>query len=254
MTDIFIGYDERDDKAFRVCESSLRKHATIPVRIRPLREHELRRRGYIRPYFVAGNGQMVDGIEGRPFSTKFSFTRFLIPHLMDYADDLVVYCDADMLWRADIAELVDLCQDDKAVWCVQHKHIPFENQKMDGIQQTKYPRKNWSSMVVWNPSRNGFLTPARVSELPGAYLHAFSWLSDDEFGALPREWNWLAGVGEPCEPKVVHYTLGSPDFPGHENAPYAAEWRREYQARAPSELERTLWSPEPIAVVSGAVA
>lgn len=251
MIDVFIGYDIRDDKAFRVCESSILKHATVSVRIHPLKEHELRKIGYGRPYFVAATGQMVDAIDARPFSTQFSFSRFLVPHLMGYADTACVFCDADMLWRADIAELLDLCEGDKAVWCVQHKHTPKEEKKMDGVQQTQYRRKNWSSLVVWNPSRNGFLTPERVSELSGSYLHAFCWLKDEEIGALPEAWNWLVGWSpETIDPKVVHFSNGTPDFPGYENAPYAREWRKTWQSRTPSELERTMWSPEKETLVS----
>lgn len=254
MIDVFIGYDIRDDKAFRVCETSLKKHATLSIRVHPLKEHELRRQGYGRPYFVAANGQMLDAMDAKPFSTQFSFSRFLVPHLMGYADTVAVFCDADMLWRADIADLIDMCQGDKAVWCVQHKHDPKEQIKMDGMEQTKYKRKNWSSLFVCNPSRNTFLTPERVSELPGSYLHGFCWLKDEEFGSLPESWNWLAGASpSEIEPRVVHYTLGTPDFPGYENAPYAKEWRKTWQSRVPSELERTMWSVEreTVCTVSG---
>jgi len=241
----YIGYDPRDDKAFRVCEASIRKHATESVRICPLKENELRKLGYGRPYFVAANGQMVDAIDAKPFSTQFSFSRFFVPFLMGYADTVAVFCDADMMWRADIAELIDSCQGDKAVWCVQHKHSPTEETKMDGMQQTRYRRKNWSSLFVCNPSRNTFLTPERVSELPGTYLHGFCWLKDEEFGALPEAWNWLVGTSPPeIDAKVVHWTLGTPDFPGHENDAYAKEWRGMWNNRGSSELERTMWTQD----------
>lgn len=259
MIDIFVGYDIRDHKAFRVCEASILAHTSDRVRIIPLLDHECRKKyGYARPFHVEPSGQKIDDIDDKPFSTEFSFTRFLVPHAAGYRDDLAIFCDADMLWRADVYELVNHCLNDeqkRAVWCVQHQHNPVETIKMDGVRQTIYRRKNWSSLVVWNPSRNQFLTPERVNELPGSYLHAFSWLEDGDIGDLPEWWNWLVGYSSPnIEPSVVHYTLGTPDFPGYENAPYSREWLKVWKNRGATELERTWWSVEKIVETSGAAA
>ena len=242
MLTVFIGYDARDDKAFRVAEASLKQRSSIPVCVKPVKEWECRKQGFSRSYMKTASGQMVDGVDAKPFSTEFSFTRFMVPHLMGFADEKCVFMDSDMLIRGDIAELLNLCTEDKAVWCVQHQHKPSETSKMDGVAQTLYLRKNWSSVVVWNPSRNTFLTPKRVSELPGSYLHAFCWLKDEEIGSLPEEWNWLSGWSKQTDPKIVHFTDGTPDFEGHENSPYADEWRKMWKIRGPSELERTMWS------------
>ena len=246
MITAFIGYDIRDHKAFRVCESSLQAKASEPVRVIPLIEHECRKKhGFARPYKVEPNGQMFDGIDGKPFSTQFSYTRFLVPHIAGYVDDLTVFCDADMLWRDDVYELIRFCEDDKkrAVWCVQHEHVPTEEMKMDGVIQAKYRRKNWSSLVVWNPSRNVELTPQIVSTADGSFLHQFAWLENDDIGHLPEFWNWLEGTSDSrVQPSVVHFTRGTPDFEGYENVPYADEWRKAWRNRIPSELERTGWS------------
>lgn len=243
MLNVFVGYDPRDDKAFRVLETSLTSKSTIPVCIKPIKIGECRKLGYSRPHFTTSSGQMIDGVDGKPFSTEFSFTRFMVPHLMGYADEICMFMDADMLIRCDIAELLKHCTGDKAVWCVQHKHAPSETVKMDGVEQTQYRRKNWSSLVVWNPAKNTFLTPKMVSELPGSYLHAFCWLKDEEIGGLPEEFNWLNGWSDPMMiPKIVHFTNGTPDFSGYENAPYADEWRKAWKTRCPSALERTMWS------------
>src|SRR3990167_1206363 len=129
MIDIFIGYDIRDDKAARVCEASLQAKASESVRVHFLKDHECRKKhGYVRPYRVEANGQMICGVDHKPFSTAFSFTRFLVPSIAGYADDLVVFCDADMLWLDDVYDLVRFCEDDekRALWCVQHEHIPTE--------------------------------------------------------------------------------------------------------------------------------
>ena len=243
---IFVGYDPRDHKAFRVCEASIQAKASERVRVIPILDHECRRKhGYARPYRVEPSGQMIDGVDGKPFSTAFSFTRFLVPYIAGYVDDLVVYCDADMLWRDDVYELIRLCEDDdkRAVWCVQHEHDPKETVKMDGVIQSPYRRKNWSSLVVWNPSRNAELTPAIVNGADGSFLHAFNWLENEDIGHLPLFWNFLVGhTDERIVPSVAHFTLGTPDFPGHENDPYAAEWFKAYRSKGETELERSLFS------------
>lgn len=245
--DVFIGYDPRDDRAARVCEASLQQRASQPVRVHFLKDHECRRKyGYARPYKVEPSGQMIDGVDGKPFSTLFTFTRFLVPYICGYADDLVLFCDADMLWREDVHHLVNLCRMDevkRAVWCVQHEHNPSETVKMDGVAQTQYRRKNWSSLVVWNPSRNRELTPEIVNAADGSFLHQFGWLDTEDIGHLPLCWNYLVGHSDVrISPCVVHFTLGTPDFEGHENDLYAEEWRKVWHKRGPSELERTLWS------------
>lgn len=227
---IFIGYDPRDERAFRVCEASLKDRAGGPIEVVPIREWDVRRTlNYRRGYRVLGSGQMIDENDLTPFSTQFSFTRFLVPALCKFVDDLVLYMDPDMLVRADICQLIDLCRHTpgKAVYCVNHHHLPRESKKMDGVRQTTYPRKNWSSLVVWNPRRNASLTPEEVSRRPGRYLHGFHWLRDDEIGGLPEMWNWLEGWSSTkIVPKVVHFTNGTPDMPGRRNAGYAREWRR----------------------------
>ena len=191
MKRVYIGWDQRDITAYSVCEQSLRDHSSIPLDIRPLKEWELRQQGiFWRSYRVDEKGQMWDDRDGRPFSTNFSFTRFCIPMIEDYEDEWVLFCDADMLWMADIAELRDLVDDDKAVMCVQHNHQPLEPVKMDGVIQTRYLRKNWSSVMLLNPAKCRGLTRYVVNNSTGGWLHAMCWVSDEEIGSLPEEWNW----------------------------------------------------------------
>ena len=47
------------------------------------------------------DGQPYDDIDGRPFSTEFSFSRFLVPALNMYQGK-ALYMDCDMYLRADI--------------------------------------------------------------------------------------------------------------------------------------------------------
>ena len=106
---------------------------------------------------------------------------------------------------------------------------------MDGRQQTTYPRKNWSSLVLYNcgHAANRALTPAAVNTQSGAYLHRFQWLDDELIGSLPETWNWLEGGSRPPAdgpPKVVHYTRGGPWFDDWQQVEYAQHWRDEATA------------------------
>lgn len=220
---VYIGYDVRDTRAFRACVTSLRDHASIPLEIVPLKDADLRRRGvYWRSYHVEPTGQMIDDRDGRPFSTAFSFTRFAIP-LIDDSDEWALFVDADMLFRADVAGLLECADDSKAVMCVQHQHCPPESVKMDGVAQTRYWRKNWSSVMLLRPARCK-ITRYQLNNMPGSFLHGMCWAGHDDIGALPEQWNWLEGWSGPeVNPALVHYTRGTPDMLG-DDLPFAAEW------------------------------
>ena len=226
---IFIGWDQRDALAYEVCCRSLLQHASVPLDIRPLKHWELRRAGlYWRPYLCDEQGQQWDVFDGKPFSTGFSFTRFLVPELCNFADEWVLFCDADFLWRADVARLFAAADGQpEAVFVVKHNHWPAETLKMGGVLQTRYARKNWSSLMLLNPSRCRALTRHVVSNWPGGDLHALAWLDDAAIGALPERWNWLEGHSDvDGTASAVHFTRGTPDMPGCAGAHYAEEWRR----------------------------
>ena len=166
---VFIGYDTREDIAYQVCKHSILRRQSA-ADIRPLKQQELRDAGwYTRP---------VDKLA----STEFTFTRFLVPELMNF-EGWAVFMDCDMVLTTDIAELFAQADDKYAVMCVQHDYTPKEGTKMDGQKQTVYPRKNWSSVMMINcghPS-NAKLTQDFVNdpEINGAYLHRFTWLKDE---------------------------------------------------------------------------
>lgn len=227
-----IGYDSREDNAYRVCWNSLRRHATIPLHIVRLSLDGLVNSGIYQRSYRVENCQMIDDQDSRPFSTQFAFSRFLVPALALY-DGWVLFCDCDFLFTADVAQLLPLLDSSKAVMVVKHNHIPSEIVKMDGQSQAAYSRKNWSSFVLWNCSHpaNRKLRLEEVNTMPGRWLHGFHWLKDSEIGELPATWNFLSGVNGPIEetPKAIHFTLGTPDMPGYENSPYADLWRQELE-------------------------
>jgi len=223
---VFVGFDARQQRAWRACRESLLARTRAPVLVRPLVRSALTHAGlYRRPWRIEA-GQEIDLTDGRPFATAFAFSRFLVPALCQWRGQ-ALFCDSDFLWRADVAELFDLADPGLAVSCVKHRHAPVETVKMRGQAQGRYPRKNWSSLVLWQAGHpaNRRLTSERVNSAPGRWLHGFGWLEDAEIGELPEAWNWLEGHSDPTiPPKAVHYTRGTPDMPGHEHAAYAAEW------------------------------
>ena len=234
---VFIGHDERLAKATEVCEKSMKRHApNIDVRVIDWNDFDIAG-VYDRPHFTE-DGQYYDTLTGSPFSTQFSFTRFLVPHLTEHRG-WAVFCDSDFVWRGDIRSLFDLADERFAVMVVPHNHGPPQEEllKMDGVVQTRYWRKNWSSLILWNCSHgdNLKLTPKQVNDMPGLWLHQFQWVQDGNIGVLPEEWNYLVGKTECISPTThyrqtadimgVHFTEGTPNLPGYENAPYADEWR-----------------------------
>jgi hypothetical protein len=224
---VFIGYDRREEEAYRVCKWSLLRHSTIPLSITALILPNLRRAGlYGRG---ARPGEWVDDQDGRPFSTDFSFSRFLVPALTLYQGP-AVFVDCDFLFTRDIAEMVQKVDRTRPVSVVQRPVKQEAGIKMDGRVQEIYPFKNWSSLIWWECSHpeNSSLLPAHVTSFSGGWLHAFSWLRDPErIGALPREWNWLEGTDDWDDllpPAGIHFTRGGPWIPGWENVRFADLW------------------------------
>ncbi len=216
---VFIGWDQQQEEAWQVCSSSLLELSSLPLDIQRIGDCSP---GYRRLWHLQRK-QRVDQVDGTPFSTPFSFARFLVPFLSK--ERLALFMDCDFLIQADVAELVAFADDRFAVQVVKHRHIPREALKMNGVEQTRYERKNWSSLVLWNlrhPS-NKFLTLQDVNSKPGWWLHGFRWLKDEEIGELPMEWNYLVGY-YPEQPKALHYTLGGPWFEEHKDGPFAQEW------------------------------
>jgi hypothetical protein len=229
ILDIYIGWDSREPEAFDVCRGSLERRTSKPLHIVPLMERPLR---YNNQYWRAHrkeNGQLWDVISGAPMSTEFAITRF-VPICTHDRGGWILVMDSDMLAMADVAELFDLADPRYAAMCVKHRYLPDNKTKMDGQRNVQYPRKNWSSLVLYNLDHeaNKRLTLEMVNTLPGRDLHRFCWLEDEEIGPLPFSWNYLVGHTETrLRPKMIHYTDGLPIFEGYEDKAFAAEWLAE---------------------------
>lgn len=212
MLNVYIGYDPREAVAFYTLAHSILRRSSIPVSIAPLMQSQLRNI-YTRP-------------RGPTESTEFSMTRFLVPFLSDF-QGWSIFMDCDMLCRADIADLAAQIerQPEKAVLVCKHDYVPKTERKFLNQVQTKYARKNWSSLMVLNNERCRALTPDYVNTASGLDLHRFLWTENSLIGELPLEWNWLVGEYEyRADARIVHYTLGGPYFDEYRDCDYASEW------------------------------
>ena len=234
MNTVYIGYDPKEDTAYEVLKFTIERISGNNIRVVPLRKDLLELTGMYKRKSELIKGQPYDVIDGRPFSTEFSFSRFLVPALNLY-EGKALFMDSDMYLRADINELFEMCDMDYyPVWCVHHDYNPKNKTKMDGKEQHQYNRKNWSSLMMFNcgHSENRKLTPEVVNTQTGRWLHSFGWLPDKEadIGRIPEEWNWLDSHSpEDMDAKNVHFTTGGPWFKdwrprGAIEGKYAVEW------------------------------
>ena len=211
---VFVGYDPREAVAYHTCTNSIIRHASRPVAIIPLALN----------LFEDYEETHTDG------SNHFIYSRFLVPHLMEYTGH-AIFIDGDMIVRDDIVELWEQRDVTKDVQVVKHDYQTRMTEKYLGAPNENYPRKNWSSVILWNcnsfPNRR--LTPDFVQKSTGSFLHRFTWLDDERIGELPREWNWLPDeYGPNPDAKLLHYTLGTPCFHEFATTPMADEWHREH--------------------------
>lgn len=191
---IFIGFDPREAAAYHVCCQSILEKSSLPVSFHPLTQKDQ-----------------------RGGSNSFTFSRYAIAHLCDFTG-WALFLDGDMVVDQDIAQLWAWKETHyrKAVAVVKHDYRTRHPRKYVGSSMESanidYPRKNWSSVVLWNCAHfsNRVLTPEYVQGAPASFLHRFEWLSDEDIGEIPGDWNHLVGETPPASPALYHYTLGIP--------------------------------------------
>ncbi|KAL0923419.1 hypothetical protein M5K25_007475 [Dendrobium thyrsiflorum] len=216
---IFIGYDPREDAAYNVCRHSLLKHSSIPLHISPIKQSDLR------------SSNLYSRDRDTTESTEFSFTRFLTPYLAGFQDGPCL--STAISYTPPMWPISSVSSTIASPSCV----YTMKTTKMDGAVQTVYPRKNWSSMVLYNCGhpKNRILTPELVSSETGAFLHRFRWLDDEEIGSVPFVWNFLVGHNRVVEndpttfPQAIHYTLGGPWFERYKDCEFADLWLKELE-------------------------
>ncbi len=207
---VVVGFDQKEAIAFHTFTQSVIEKSSLPVTFTPLAVNTL------KDY----KEEHTDG------SNAFIYSRFLTPYLNDFKG-WAIFADGDMICQADIKELWDLRDESKALLVVKHNYKTKASQKYLGNINENYPRKNWSSVVLWNCSHpsHKILTPDFIAKQTGKYLHRFSWLNDNDIGELPMEWNWLA-IEYPIniKAKLIHFTLGTPCFINYRNTEMANYW------------------------------
>jgi lipopolysaccharide biosynthesis glycosyltransferase len=211
---IFIGYDSKVKIAYHVLTESILKNSSTPVTVSPINL------GNLKNIYTRKQDPLA--------STEFSFSRFLVPHLMNY-NGWAIFMDSDMVMLSDITELWNLRNEDYAIQVCKHDYTPSSKNKFLGNNQTIYAKKNWSSLMLMDCSKCKTLTPEYVNTRSGLELHQFKWLDENLIGSIPLEWNWL--VGEyPYKKEVhnIHFTEGGPYFKDYKNTEYADEWFKVY--------------------------
>jgi lipopolysaccharide biosynthesis glycosyltransferase len=220
---LIIGFDQRESVAYHVFSQSVIENTSTPVSIMPLAKNLLHN------YEEAHTD----------ISNDFIYTRFLTPYLNNFSG-WAIFADGDMICQADLKELWDLRDESKAVLVVKHNYQTKNFKKYLGNINENYPRKNWSSLILWNCShpKHKILTPEFVARETGKYLHRFSWLDDDDIGDLPLEWNWLA-IEYPInlKAKIIHYTLGTPCFKEYAESDMSDIWFN-YHSRSNEGLQK----------------
>jgi lipopolysaccharide biosynthesis glycosyltransferase len=212
---IVIGFDQRESVAYHTFTQSIIEKSSIPVSFTPLAINTLK--GYEETHTDKSN--------------DFIYSRFLTPYLTDFTG-WAIFADGDMVCQRDIKELWDLKDESKALLVVKHEYQTKAHQKYLGNINENYPRKNWSSVILWNCKhpKHKILTPEFVANQTGKYLHRFSWLDDDDIGDLPKEWNWLAiEYPENKKANLIHYTLGTPCFKDYRETEMSNIWHETQQ-------------------------
>lgn len=212
---VVVGFDQVEAIAYHTfCQSVLEK-SSVPVMFIPLSLNSL----------AFYKEKHSDG------SNEFIYSRFLTPYLCDFKG-FAIYADGDMVCNADIAELAELFDVSKAVQVVKHDYETKRIIKYLGNSNENYPRKNWSSLIIFNCQHpaNRILTPEFIQNMNGKYLHRFSWLKDNEIGELNKTWNYLAIEYENFpQAKLIHYTLGTPCFKDFKTADMSDIWWETYK-------------------------
>jgi hypothetical protein len=213
---LVVGWDEREAVGGHVFLQSVIENCSLPVDVT-----------VITPKILNGLGVGTDG------TNAFSKARFLTPYLCGYLGHAIFADGADMLCRADLADLWAQRDGRSAVKVVKHDYTPKNSRKYVGTDMESdnepYPRKQWSSVVLWWCGYTGHrqLTPKFVQDESGKFLHRFSWIPDERIGDLDKSWNYLVDEdGQAQAAKIVHWTNGLPGFQHYESVEYSDEWKK----------------------------
>ena len=214
LLNVFVGFDQKEAIAYHTFVQSVIETSSVPLSITPLAENNLNE--YSEKH--------TDG------TNKFTYSRFLVPYLMNFKG-WAIFVDGDMVCLSDFKNLKQFFDSNLAVSVVKHDYKTKQKVKYFGQKNEDYPRKNWSSVIIWNCEhpKNKVLTPSFISNKEGSFLHRFQWLKDNDIGELPKSWNWLAiEYEETNNVDLIHYTLGTPCFKEYSTKSISKYWKKSY--------------------------
>ncbi len=208
---IFIGYDSTEPIAWDICRYSIQRNSLF---------------GASDIYRLTGapGGWRRSAPSGQ--STEFTYSRFLVPYLSGY-EGVSLFVDCDFLFLDDIETLQGYLQTAPIACCQHPDYVPHSTNKMDGRAQVAYPRKNWSSLMLFDNAKCRMLTPEYVASASPQELHRMEWAS--EIDSIPLEWNTLEGYYHFEQPKAIHYTDGGPWHNTYRPSRYTQLWQDYYR-------------------------
>ena len=217
---IYIGHDSRFSKATRVCRKSIEDHSKKG-------EHEIK--------YLDKKSLTRVGVYGRKDvkgeSTEFSFTRFYVPMLCHY-QGIALFVDNDFLFKCNPTELVQYLRK-RPVACVKHNlgENSIHANKMDGIENKSYPKKCWSSLMLFDNTKLKNLSKEYLDNASPADLHQFAWVGEKEISRIPLKYNHLVGYYKKHKYiKAIHYTQGGPWFESRKDGELSEEWWKVYKS------------------------
>jgi len=242
---IFIGYDPREDICAKILAHTIRSHSSvISYNIIPLVYSQLFAYGY--------TNRELD----KRGSTEFTMTRFLAAPIVNMAPftgaSLALFLDCDMMFTRSVDDLILGADLSKPVSVCKHDYVPAEALKMqisdygsyngvNGSRQEVYPKKNWSSVTLWNCNHEEVSnrTLDWANDNTPSHLHRFESFNEEDIGSLDRKWNYLVGEGMDREeyyglkkdelPYNIHHTLGSPVFRLYQDSEYSGLWKENFK-------------------------
>lgn len=218
----FIGYDAREHEAAAVAAYSITRRANRRSSVYMLEHQTLRRLGlFTRSWTIQGGGQAYDLGDGKPFSTAFSHSRFLVFHLARELECTgpCMFVDCDWLFLSDPGEIMALqAEEPHRIGVVMRDRTVTEGSiKMDGMVQENYPRKLWSALFTFMPSDDLAIafSPNAVNHQSGRDLHSFMGTDADQFWPIDRDRHHIPSMdgdagGDNPPPKGMHFSEFSP--------------------------------------------
>ncbi len=206
---VFVGADESQMLPANVLAYSIHKHASRPVRVVPMCNLPIP-----TPKDTKNKAR-----------TGFSFYRFVIPELANYAAR-ALYVDSDMLVFSDLAEL----------W-----NIEFGQQKI--LCTTQEPPEEWKNYPGFHPGRQYSVMLLDCPRLPWKIEEIINGLDENRYSyeqlmfnccllqpeeiedRIPPVWNHLEQYQE-GKTKLIHYTVIPTQPWTCETNPYGYLWEQ----------------------------